>query len=133
MLKTCKWCYKCLPTTYKLFANIEQVPTVGSPMPKHHSTTQKAKYIAWHKAAHIKKPAKPMALRANKVLGCCAPTFLQVYYLIVSSGGGFHQGLAHSRVRVHTLNNFMAGGFQLAGSHYFGNHFGYVGANHVGT
>jgi hypothetical protein len=52
-------------------------------------------------------------------------------HLPISRSRRLHNGFAHGRVGVDGLDYFVAGGFQFAGHHDFGNHLRHVCANHV--
>ena len=51
--------------------------------------------------------------------------------LVVCRGGGFHHRLAQRGVGVDRLDDFVAGGLQLADGDDFSNHLGDIGSNHV--
>src|SRR5688572_1347164 len=53
--------------------------------------------------------------------------------LAISLGNGFHNRFTHGWVRVHTLDDLVAGGFQVAGYYCFNDHIRNAFANHMAT
>src|SRR6058998_1428841 len=71
--------------------------------------------------------------RDGRTTTSCLPSPLQMYRFVVSHFDGIFDTFADGWVRMDTVQYLVEGCFQFTGNNCFGDHFGYVVADHVRT